>query len=193
MELTQLLPLIWSRLAGDGTPSRSAFGLLHAATIDRDGAPAVRTVVLREVSAAEHRIRFYSDNRSPKILTLQRSPRVALVGYDAEKRTQLRMVGDATLAPDAARRRAWDALSEHALIVYQGRVPPGTSIAQPCDAVPDDALDGTLSRERGYAHFCVVDITVDRLDWLDLSDRSLHTRARFERDGTEWRGNWIAP
>ncbi|WP_347557232.1 pyridoxamine 5'-phosphate oxidase family protein [Robbsia sp. KACC 23696] len=193
MPLTQLLPLIWARLAGAGAPSRAAFGLLQAATIDPDGAPDVRTVVLREVSAADHRIRFYSDNRSPKIGALQRDPRIALVGYDAETRTQLRMKGRATLAPDAARRQAWETLADHALIDYQGRVPPGTSIDQPGDAAPQAHTADNASAPLGYAHFCIVDVTLDCVDWLDLSDRNLHARARFERDGTTWQGGWIAP
>ena len=195
MTLADLPPLIWSRLAGVDTPARGAFGLLYAASIDPQGAPAVRTVVLREVIAAEHRIRFYSDQRSPKITGLQRDARMALVGYDTAHRTQLRMTGAVTLLGDSARRRAWDALSAHQLVDYQSPVPPGTTLT-PTSAgagVSDTVASPPTGADAGYAHFCVVDVQLDQLDWLDLSDKARPFRAHFARLGDTWRGAWVAP
>jgi hypothetical protein len=192
---TELLPLIWSRLAGTDTPARGAFGLLYAASIDLQGAPTVRSIVLREVAAAEHRIRFYTDRRSPKVASLRHDPRVALVGYDTVHRTQLRMTGNGMLLEDGARRRAWDALSEHQLIDYRGALPPGTrlTVPHPDAALPEASVSPTSSADDGYDHFCVVDIQLDTLDWLDLSDKAHPRRAQFERRGDTWHGAWIAP
>lgn len=191
--LTTLLDTIWKRLIGDSRPARSPFGLLQAASVDEDGAPSLRTVVLREVDPASGQVRFYADVRSPKIAQWRRDPRIALAGYDAERRTQLRMTGQVTFADDDARRAAWNALSEHNLVDYRGTVAPGTPLATVDNPEVMACSDKPTPRDLGYDNFCIVDVHLSSLDWLDLSDTQRHVRARFMHREGQWQGEWIAP
>ncbi|MGF7189882.1 hypothetical protein JOE11_002929 [Robbsia andropogonis] len=191
--LTTLLDTIWKRLIGENSPARSRFGLLQAASIDEDGAPSLRTVVLREVDPASGQVRFYTDARSPKIAQWRRDPRIALVGYDAERRTQLRMTGQVTFADNDARRAAWNALSQHNLIDYRGTVAPGTPLASVDGPEVMARSNKPTQRDLGYDNFCIVNVRLSSLDWLDLSDKQRHVRARFMHQEGHWQGEWIAP
>jgi pyridoxamine 5'-phosphate oxidase len=44
----------------------------------------------------------------------------------------------------------------------------------------------------GYEHFCVVTVSVQQLEYLDLSPRG-HERAVFRKIDHAWTGQWVAP
>ena len=60
------------------------------ATVD-DGQADARSLVLREVDAAERRLVFYTDARSPKVRQIEQSPQGTLIFYSRKLGQQLRM------------------------------------------------------------------------------------------------------
>ncbi|MDN7716666.1 pyridoxamine 5'-phosphate oxidase family protein [Burkholderia gladioli] len=195
--MTDLLPRIWTLLAEGANPGRerSPFTMLQLATLGLDGAPKVRTVVLRGVDAGQGSLLFHTDARSAKLAELRRDGRAALVGCDLAGGLQIRVEGTASVLADQARRLAiWQASRPRTLILYRAPLPPGTPVAAPADAHPasassaaaaDDALDG-------FANFAVIELRAEAIDWLDLAADG-HRRARFVREPAGWQGNWIAP
>lgn len=193
MTLIKLQGRAWDYLRAGAGDGRAPFTLMQAATIGREGAPSVRTVVLRHVHEAEHLIAFYTDVRSGKIAELHADPRIALVGYDPEGMIQLRLEGIASvLAEGPDKQHAWDASRPHSLVTYRTPCPPGTSIERPDDAYAAQP-DGHDIRLAGYENFCIVRVILKALEVLDLSVPVAHKRASFSRAGDEWIGNWIAP
>lgn len=165
---------------------RSPFHTPCLGTVDADGAPVLRTVVLRGFDPAARRIRIHTDLRSGKAAELRANPAVALHGYDAAAQVQLRLSGTATVhAADEVADAAWAASRPFSRRCYATPDAPGTACATPPEAPTDEAA--------GRPHFAAVLIAFDRLDWLWLCADG-HRRARFAwaADGAP-AATWLVP
>ncbi|WP_175753672.1 pyridoxamine 5'-phosphate oxidase family protein [Burkholderia ambifaria] len=190
--LTQTYDRLWSCLESGVGTQRSPFTMVQAATLGLDGAPKVRTIVLRQVSRADRLLAFHTDARSEKVAELRRDPRIAVVANDLDALVQIRAEGVASICDDEAQRRAiWQSSRPHTLLLYRAPLRPGTSIESPEEAhvtpTPGDA-----PTDDGYRNFCLVHVTVTRLDWLELA-RGGHRRAIFDLNDDGYEGRWIAP
>ena len=156
------------------------------ATIGRDGAPSIRSLVLRGVEPALRRLRLHSDRRAAKVAELAADPRAALLFHDAEAQLQLRLSGRASLHADAALADgAWAEIRAMSRRCYAIVPAPGTAIAVP----PVAPLDS----EAGRPHFCVVLFQIETLESLHLAAAG-HRRARFAWDATgQPSATWLVP
>jgi len=184
-----VLRKIWRALA-DAIEQRSAFTMLQLATIGEDGAPKVRTIVLRGVVELGRSVTFITDLRSPKIREIRADPRVSLLGFDADAGLQLRMEGHAEIIEgEAERRSAWDNLRPHTHILFRTPLAPGTVMksARTIGAQGDPGSTGVP-----HPHFGLVRVVLEKLDWLDLSTEP-HSRCAFRHEENKWIGTRIAP
>ncbi|WP_322082229.1 pyridoxamine 5'-phosphate oxidase family protein [Burkholderia sp. BCC1972] len=189
--LTQTYDRVWSSLESGVSEKRSPFTMLQAATLGLDGAPKVRTIVLRQVSRADRVLSFHTDARSEKVAELRRDPRISIVANDLDALVQIRAEGVASICEDEAQRRAiWASSRPHTLLLYRAPLPPGTSINSPEEA----QIDSTAPSGDGYGYenFCLIHMTVTRIDWLELA-RAGHRRAVFDLSESGYEGRWIAP
>ncbi|WP_069704469.1 pyridoxamine 5'-phosphate oxidase family protein [Burkholderia seminalis] len=188
--LAQTYDRLWSCLETGVGARRSPFTMLQAATLGLDGTPKVRTIVLRQVSRADRVLSFHTDARSEKVAELRRDPRFSIVASDLDALVQIRAQGIASICEDEAQRRAiWASSRPHTLLLYRAPLPPGTPIASPEQA----HIDGTASSGDGYENFCLIHMTVTRIDWLELA-RTGHRRAVFDLNGESgYEARWIAP
>ncbi|VBB15895.1 pyridoxamine 5'-phosphate oxidase family protein [Burkholderia stabilis] len=180
---------VWSCLEAGVSVQRSPFTMLQAATLGIDGAPKVRTIVLRQVSRADRVLSFHTDARSEKVAELRRDPRMSIVANDLDSLVQIRAEGVAAICDDEAQRRAiWQSSRPHTLLLYRAPLPPGTPVESPEDA----HVDGTAPTGDGYENFCLIHMTITRIDWLELA-RAGHRRAVFDLHEGGYEGRWIAP
>ncbi|AOR71705.1 pyridoxamine 5'-phosphate oxidase [Burkholderia stabilis] len=180
---------VWSCLEAGVSVQRSPFTMLQAATLGIDGAPKVRTIVLRQVSRADRVLSFHTDARSEKVAELRRDPRMSIVANDLDSLVQIRAEGAASICDDEAQRRAiWQSSRPHTLLLYRAPLPPGTPVESPEDA----HVDGTAPTGDGYENFCLIHMTITRIDWLELA-RAGHRRAVFDLHEGGYEGRWIAP
>lgn len=189
-DLEQIEVLAWSLLHRALTEPGSAFRTPVLATTDDMGSPQARVVVLRAVERAIRRVRFHTDRRSPKLREIERNPRVAIVGYDAAAKVQIRLSGVAVPhAGDALAAEAWAASAVYSRLCYAQAEAPSLAIAAPGSApqLTDD------SAAAGAANFVAVVVVIDRMDWLYLSSQG-HRRAGFTwaADGS-LQATWLAP
>jgi hypothetical protein len=145
-------------------------------SVDAQGVPQARTVVLREVNTVTRALTFYTDSRSPKVAELQAAPQSALVFWSKRLSWQLRVsarVRVDTTGPllDAA----WSRVSQSAAAGdYLSATAPGSPLH----------LQGTApDRQHNMA---ILIAQVDVMDWLELA-RSGHRRALLTPDRAEWR------
>ncbi|SAK93407.1 pyridoxamine 5'-phosphate oxidase-related, FMN-binding [Caballeronia hypogeia] len=191
--LEQVVRTAWSSLADAANPSapRSRFTMLSLATIGIDGGPRMRTVVLRGVDETAGAVVFYTDARSTKLAEIARDNRVALLACDSGAGIQIRLEGRAIVSlNDSVTKAHWDTARERSLIVYRTPLAPGVAIDSPEQGYV--AMNEAHAPFDGYEHFSVVTVSVQAIDWLDLSPRG-HERAVFRRDADAWKGQWIAP
>jgi pyridoxamine 5'-phosphate oxidase len=163
------------------------------ATVDVDGAPAARMVLLRAIHDGD--LVFYTNLDSPKGLHLRREPRCALVFWWPELERQVRVTGRAAPVPrDSA-------------AAYFATRPRGSQLgawASPQSRpIPDRAhlearLDELATRFEGqevplpphWGGYAVTPVAIEF--WRGRPSR-LHDRLRFEREGRRWRRSRLAP
>lgn len=181
---------LWNRLEG-ATTGRSPFNFLQLATVGLNGAPELRTIVLRRVDRTAGSLTFVTDLRSPKVAEIRAEPRVSLVGYNAADNTQLRLSGTARIVTGEPERRAmWQALRGRTLVLFEAVLAPGT-VLDTLDAPPDDG-PFQASADEAYARFARVDVDLHRFEWLDLA-ASPHLRCRYVRQADDWSASRLAP
>ena len=143
-----------------------------------DGQADARSLVLREVDAAERRLVFYTDARSPKVRQIEQSPQGTLIFYSRELGWQLRMqvrlnVETAGLAVSSR----WTKLQTSAgARDYLSVTAPGRP------------LDAPLSELGVRGHFALIEAMAETVDWLELHPDG-HRRAVLGPHG----GRWVQP
>ena len=183
-DLPPALRPVWDALDA-ATTRRTAYTLAGLATASGDGAPQVRSVILRSWDGVRGVLGFATDERSAKVRELRADPRVALVLWDDESQVQVRLAGRAAVVADPAeRRRRWAGLG------------PGTRRGYATTTAPGAAVDGPVGRDDDeaawFGRFAWVEVVVDRVDRLDLS-ADPHDRLVADRGAGGWRARRVAP
>lgn len=176
---------VWHQLARAVHDRRSPLHTSMLATVGVDGAPRVRTVVLRGADAQSWRVVVHTDARSPKAEELLREPRVSLAFYDAGASAQIRIEGRATrYTGDDIAAAAWARLPDASRRNYRTTAAPGTPSPIPTDGLPERLF----GLDDGIENFMLVEIEIDALEWLLLHPDG-QRRARFTRET----GSWVVP
>lgn len=187
-DLDSVLRHAWALLARGVADRRSPFHAPMVASIGPDGGPRARVVILRGCDPSARLLRFHTDRRTDKAAELQARPAVALTGYDAGAKIQIRVEGRASVHfDDAIADAAWEGSRSFSRICYGTDPAPGTVLAEAGAFSLPSAVDEIAA---GRAHFSAVQVKVERLEWLYLAHAG-HRRARFELASGE--GVWLAP
>lgn len=178
---------IWSAF-DKATKSRSPLNLLQFASIGVDGAPQVRTVVLRRYDGEAATLSFTTDVRSQKIAEIRADPRVSFLGYDSEASIQYRASGTAIVVTDETEKlTVWHSLKGPTREMFNAPVAPSTVINGPADG-----QSVALEEREAFQHFALVTVTVTRLERLKLTSAP-HERVAFDRVADQWKQQWLAP
>lgn len=168
---------IWQQLARACQDRHHAWRTPALATVDAEGLPEARTVVLREVDAAQRRLWIYSDARAAKVAHLARQPQAVLLAWSPRLHWQLRLrlrvtlhTGGLALASRWARVKLSPSVGD-----YLSARAPGAPL--------DDGPTAPPAEER--AHFAALEAEVLQIDWLELH-RDGHRRACFARHAACW-------
>jgi hypothetical protein len=179
------------RLLGEGARrNRAGFHTPALATVDGQGRPRVRTVVLREADPEASALRFHCDRRSDKAAEIAATGFAALHGYDAASKVQIRASGPARLhTDDIVADAAWAGSLAMSRVCY-GTAPAPGAIITSGDAYSLPTEDEAVAA--GRENFAAVLVAVETLEFLYL-DRRGHRRARWTREEAGWIGAWLVP
>jgi len=180
--LSEIAAALWRELDSAVHDREHDWHCAVLATHDAQTGPDARTVVLREVDAALHRIAIYTDARSSKRHQLARDPRAQLVCWSKQLGWQLRLRLACELRLDGLEVTSrWASLKQRpSARDYLAPLAPGAVLAA---APQKTAQHATVSDER--SHFALIDAQVLSIDWLELH-RNGHRRAHFDADGARW-------
>jgi len=174
LSLTEIEAAVWRELGAAVRVRGHGWRVAVLATVDGDAADA-RSIVLRDLDAAERTLLMYTDARSPKAHQLAAHPHGTLVLWSAALGWQLRL--RVALSRETSGLRVssrWAQLKlTPAAQDYLSPLPPGT------------ALDAPAPERQSRDHFAVLAARVLSLDWLELHP-SGHRRARFDASGATW-------
>tara|TARA_B100000214_G_scaffold125334_1_gene89054 strand:- start:4339 stop:4920 length:582 start_codon:yes stop_codon:yes gene_type:complete len=178
-------------LMRDGIKNRSSMfhtltmSTLHNKIIDS------RVMVLRDFNAKRRFLRFHSDFRSKKVKAISDNPTTSVIGYDPEKKTQIRMIGISEINHNNEfSRNAWEesqAISKKCYLVKDGSSYETNK--------PDnyDFHIKDVDLEEGYKNFSTIVFTFSSLEFLYLQ-RSGHRRCKFEWDlDGNMKSYWLVP
>jgi hypothetical protein len=178
---------LWSRGVAD---RRSPFHAPTVASIGLDGRPRARVVILRGCEPSAAALRFHTDRRSSKFEELSADPRIALTGYDAGAKIQIRAEGRAMLhIEDAVADAAWEGSRAFSRVCYGVTPGPGVEIAEGGDF---DLPTADAEIAAGRANFCAVRVALESFEWLYLAHDG-HRRARFSLRGGATESVWLTP
>jgi hypothetical protein len=163
-------------------------------SVDEQGLPHARVMVLRKADPAAGTLRFHTDARSPKVGQLDGKP-VAVLAYHAAEQVQLRISGQARIGRSVAEVDGiWNQSTLFARRCYLAEQAPGTPLPGPASGLPAWIEGQQPTAEQivpARANFAVLWVGVTSIDWLHLAN-SGHRRALFRaEDG--WAGAWVAP
>ena len=174
------------------SPMRNAY----LATVDADGQPRQRTIVLRRYRHENGaHFTFHTDDRSDKMNDLRVNPKVSLLFWHPRQRLQIRAAGTLTWENQTERTRGhWNALHVWGRKSYATKLPPGTPLNAPSDNLPDlwREKPPVEATEYAYPNFTLLDVEAHELELLEL-DREAHRRAVWRFEEEKWRGTWIVP
>ncbi|MEM8799945.1 MAG: pyridoxamine 5'-phosphate oxidase family protein [Pseudomonadota bacterium] len=194
-ELSLLVPAIWSALNVAVSTRKTSFHTPMVASVDGDGAPHVRVMVLRGVDAIRRCIQFNCDERSAKRLDMRPNAPMAVTGYDAAMKQQIRLEGDYRPMSEHDASAAWEVTKPMSRRCYLADPGPGSALEMPGAGLPPELIDRSPTPEESapaQAFFHPFHIEITSIDWLYLA-HSGHRRAQFRWDGTDWNGNWSVP
>ena len=195
LELPRIESEIWRGLSAACTEPGNTWRLPVLATVGARGGPHARTIVLRNINAAERSLVFHTDVRSPKIEQLREDNRVSVVFYDPSAMTQVTVLGTATVHTDDSTADAeWYSAAASSRRGYLAPQPPGTRVQQPDSNLPDSVI-GRVPTEQELANarpnFAVIVVAATEIDWLKL-DREANFRARFDYSSGDPVAQWVA-
>ena len=183
LSLETHLEYILERLAMAPTKVDEAWRTPALATLDMQGFPTLRTVVLR--AYRDRHLELHTDTRSAKWDELGKDLQVAWCFWDPETKEQLRIQGRCTLHhQDAISQEAWKQLPAHTQASYSVDSAPKTPI--------QDASGFEFREDLLDEHFGVIRSTTDSVDWLQLG-RPKHKRAQFTWLQDAWQSTWLVP
>jgi pyridoxamine 5'-phosphate oxidase len=165
---------------------------VQLATVDREGTPYNRTVVIRAFLSETDELHIVTDARSQKIEQLRETPRAALCWYLTASRQQFRFRGAVSLVGAAAdgdaqelRRSTWMALSERTQAQFLWPA-PGTPRR-------DGLLDTPPVPDTPPDTFVLLRIYPDFVDHLVLTSTP-HRRTFYRLDAAgHWHGHPVNP
>ncbi len=193
-DLLEALETAWRLLERGAADRRSPLHTPVVASVDADGAPDARVMVLRAAVRATMQLRFHTDARSPKCVALDGRP-VSVLGYHPGEAVQLRLSGTARIVTEGTEIGAiWANSTPFARRCYLLEAAPGTPIAEPASGLPA-WVEGRKPDEAelvpARANFALVVVDITAVDWLHLAQGG-HRRAVFAAaDG--WHGEWRVP
>ena len=156
------------------------------ATVDAQGNPRARTVIVRRIDPKTGAIAITTDARSPKVAHLASHPASELVFWMFNERLQFRLLGNAEIIRNGPLRdEIWKELNDsgRALFLWP---PPGEH------RKPDDVFPEKLSADKPPpASFVLLVLHPWEVEALELNDTP-HRRRRW-RKANDWNVELINP
>ena len=120
-------------------------------------------MVLRDFNIKKYQISFHTDTRSPKYSQVKSNPAISALFYSTQKRTQLRLHGNAIICKDQnLLNTLWSNLNKDSRECYQGEVPPSGNIPK------SKIINDTSSEMSGFENFSRVSIEISTIEILRL-------------------------
>lgn len=181
-DLQELLAHIWHQIQQGAADPGHPF---HTPTFGTaNGAPNLRTVILRHVDVETRSLFFHSDRRARKIEEIKANPQIMWHFWSAATQEQLRLVGEATLHfEDKIADALWQNTRPKSLKIYVKPVAPNTKVPAPQSGIDPKIAEVEVSSHaevaEGRQHFATIQTKISEISFLHLHPEGNY-RALFQ-------------
>ena len=177
-------------LKASAEDGRSGWRWPVLSTVDAQGRPHSRILVVRHFDPEASMIEMHSDKRAGKIDDLDANCAVSLLFFNNEEKIQVRIEGRARVltGQDDGLEEAWSRAPQSSWPDYAGEPAPGEEIDGPGPIKRETGEDGERARE----NFAAIQIKLRRADWLMLTGDG-HRRAEIDFSTPTPSKVWTAP
>ena len=183
----------WARLAQAADDPTHPMRLFLLATVDADGLPDARLMVLRGAERSLGKIWFYTDRRSEKVDQLRKRPELCAVAYDRRDGVQLRLRGAAAIHElNSQAAQHWSQTSRIFRALYASPDSPGVPLRQPDPRLMSmkKAMNAS-EEENARCNFAVIETLVESIEWLQVTDDDQRRAILYA--STAWAVQPLAP
>ena len=193
IEYESLSREVWHRLHAAADDPSHPMRLLTLATIDEQGRPDARILVLRGANSQLRCLWFHTDARSAKAAQLDKCPHACAIGYDPRDGVQLRIRGTVKLHRDSElAERHWEQIEFHVRHAYAIPFKPGQLLGRPDPRMRlhrDQLAADDLAE--GRRNFAVIELAIEEIEWLQVTD--VGDRRAVMRAADGWQVTALAP
>lgn len=158
------------------------FRYFTLATSDSYNAPAVRTVVLRDVQD-DLSLMIYTDQRSKKIAHIKRQKWISLLFFDPERHIQIIIKAQAKIITNhAILETIWKQTPLKARKNYTTEFPPGHKLKDP----------EKIHFLEVKHFFSAIHILPEEIEYLRLK-KPTNLRILYKKEHNTWGGNYLVP
>lgn len=191
-QLNEIDTANWQALSQAALNKEHALRQLVISSVNTEGEPQSRLLILRHADAVSRTLTFHTDIRSPKWQQLQTQNTVSVLAYDTSQSTQLRLSGKVTLYSPTAEitKQTWLSLSTWTQSNYCGG-PPGKRCAQAHNGIGEPTEQQSA---RGKQVFGLIEFQAASMDWY-THQRGRVNRAMFQYNthGNLTDASWLNP
>jgi hypothetical protein len=163
---------IWRMLARGVVDAKHAYRLCNLATVNSEGKPDTRTVVLRACDIPNRSLSFHTDIRSQKVAHFHHQTEVCMHFWDHKESLQIRVYGKVTIHHlDEVAAKKVENLPANQKELFGYSIPPGSVLS----GNETDFFQENLVKP----HFAWITIAVESIDALHLGRSGVHTRVKF--------------
>jgi pyridoxine/pyridoxamine 5'-phosphate oxidase len=184
----------WKLLARARADKKHAYATPAVSSVDEQGFPTSRVLVLRNCDSSTCFLEGYTDRRAAKALHLRgTSPQFSWLFWDPKKQLQFRARGRTKLLPREVSAARFDQLPKHSRKAYATPAAPGSPLLVAGDGLPQNWPNLELG-ETDYAreNFAIFRTEIEEADLL-LLNRSGHRRVSVVKQRGGWTFRWIVP
>lgn len=194
--LQNINKITWEYLKKGSESPHNPFHLGNLATINKDGYPTTRTVVLRRVDLEPHKLYCHTDIRSSKYDEANNQSKISWHFYEKKLKLQFRLYGYAKVHyKDELSHKHWEESKLTSRRCYLIEPGPGAIVDEQEHGLPSDLINRTPNYEEslpGEENFAVIESVIEHLDFLFLKADG-NVRAYFEYNKNEIKSNWLIP
>jgi pyridoxamine 5'-phosphate oxidase len=165
------------------------------ATVDVDGVPQARVVILRDL---ESQIGIFVNSTSPKYAELMRLQRVTAVTYLASRSVQYRLGATLSRIDPTIMRTNWQqrpAIPKVMDWVYSTRAAQSSALpSREALVALHDAVAAEIGTDAQAPHTAVgFYLEIDAVDRLELANDRVHDRRRYTKTESGWGEEVLVP
>jgi len=171
IDLDTLESMVWGLFTRSLRDHKRGFHYLNIGTIDEEGSPTIRTVILRQASQEKYMLSFHTDARSRKYKQLQANPVLAIHAYDRKSNLQVSIRATATLHHlNKEAEVLYQTLGQGARALYSKNPAPMTTINHPSEGHNKEGQP-----DLGFENFVWIDAKIQTMEVLQLG-RDMHRK-----------------